>query len=116
MNTQALLRSGLFSLLGLGFLSLGAPGAALAQQLELPRPSPLAKVSQAVGLTDVSVEYSSPAIKGLREYEGGKGGAIAGLRKVRPGDACVHPGLPDTHAPARDARPRRGGERRRGRQ
>jgi len=68
MNTQALLRSGLFSLLGLGFLSLGAPGAALAQQLELPRPSPLAKVSQAVGLTDVSVEYSSPALKGRKVF------------------------------------------------
>jgi len=68
MNTQALLRSGLFSLLGLGAFSVGMEGAALAQQLELPRPSPLAKVSQAVGLTDVSVEYSSPAIKGRKVF------------------------------------------------
>lgn len=68
MNTQALLRSGLFSLLGLAAFSVGMEGAALAQQLELPRPSPLAKVSQAVGLTDVSVEYSSPAIKGRKVF------------------------------------------------
>lgn len=68
MNTQALLRSGLFSLLGLAAFSVGMEGAAQAQQLELPRPSPLAKVSQAVGLTDVSVEYSSPAIKGRKVF------------------------------------------------
>jgi Protein of unknown function (DUF2911). len=33
-------------------------------QLDLPRPSPSAKVSQVIGLTEVSVEYSSPAVKG----------------------------------------------------
>ncbi len=38
---------------------------ALAQQaLELPRPSPFAKVSQTVGLTEIAVEYSSPAVRG----------------------------------------------------
>lgn len=37
-----------------------APGAPKA---ETPRPSPAAKVSQRVGLTDVSVEYSSPGVK-----------------------------------------------------
>ncbi len=35
-----------------------------AQQLELPRPSLGAKVSQTVGLTDISVDYSSPAARG----------------------------------------------------
>lgn len=40
----------------------------LAQQLDLPRPSPLAKVSQVVGLTDVSLEYSSPAVKGRKVF------------------------------------------------
>lgn len=40
---------------------------ALAQQaLELPSPSPAAKVSQRVGVTDISVEYSSPAAKGRK--------------------------------------------------
>lgn len=32
---------------------------AFAQQLELPAPSPAAKVSQRVGLTDIAIEYSS---------------------------------------------------------
>ena len=31
--------------------------------IELPRPSPAATVSQRVGVTDVKVEYSSPAVK-----------------------------------------------------
>jgi hypothetical protein len=37
---------------------------AFAQQLELPRPSLAAKVSQTVGLTEISVDYSSPAARG----------------------------------------------------
>lgn len=40
----------------------------LAQQLDLPRPSPMAKASQVVGLTDVSIEYSSPAVKGRKVF------------------------------------------------
>lgn len=32
-------------------------------QLDLPRPSPNAKVSQTIGLTEISVDYSSPAVK-----------------------------------------------------
>jgi hypothetical protein len=37
-----------------------------AAQLKLPASSPAAKVSQEVGLTDISVEYSSPAVKGRK--------------------------------------------------
>lgn len=45
----------------------GVVRTALAQQaLELPSPSPAAKVSQRVGITDISVEYSSPAVKGRK--------------------------------------------------
>ncbi|TAH42569.1 MAG: DUF2911 domain-containing protein [Bacteroidetes bacterium] len=33
-------------------------------QLQLPAPSPKASVSQTVGLTDISIEYSSPGAKG----------------------------------------------------
>ena len=33
-------------------------------QPELPRPSPFAKVSQTIGLTEITVDYSSPAVKG----------------------------------------------------
>jgi hypothetical protein len=38
----------------------------MAQQLDLPRPSPNAKVSQFIGLTEVTVDYSSPAVKGRK--------------------------------------------------
>jgi len=34
--------------------------------LELPRPSPFAKVSQDVGLTTITVDYSSPGVKGRK--------------------------------------------------
>jgi hypothetical protein len=39
-------------------------------QLDLPRPSPAAKVSQVIGLTEVSVDYSSPAVKGRKIWGG----------------------------------------------
>jgi hypothetical protein len=42
-------------------LLLSVPAAA---QMQLPAASPAASVKQTVGLTDVSVEYSSPAVKG----------------------------------------------------
>jgi hypothetical protein len=41
-----------------------------AAQLQLPRPSPQAKVTQTVGLTEISVEYSSPAVKGRKIWGG----------------------------------------------
>ncbi len=37
---------------------------AAAQQLDLPRPSLGAKVAQTVGLTEISLDYSSPAARG----------------------------------------------------
>jgi hypothetical protein len=37
---------------------------ALSQSLELPAPSPKAKVEQRVGVTDFALEYSSPGVKG----------------------------------------------------
>ncbi len=39
-----------------------------AQDLAMPRPSPLAKVTQTVGYTDLTVEYSSPGVKGRKIY------------------------------------------------
>jgi hypothetical protein len=46
--------------------ALLASTSALSQQpsLELPRPSPSAKFSQTVGLTEISIEYSSPGVHG----------------------------------------------------
>lgn len=62
MNTM--LKAGACAL-ALSFASLAG-----AQQLELPRPSPNAKVTQTVGVTDISVEYSSPAVKGRKIWGG----------------------------------------------
>lgn len=57
--------------LGACALVLGATaGVAAAQQLELPRKSPNAKITQTVGVTDITVEYSSPAVRG-RKIRGG---------------------------------------------
>jgi hypothetical protein len=50
------------SLVAAATLSLSSSGA--SAQLDLPRPSPSAKVSQVIGLTEVTVDYSSPAVKG----------------------------------------------------
>src|SRR5262245_30429216 len=40
--------------------------SASAQQLQLPAKSPGAKVTQTVGLTDITIEYSSPAVNGRK--------------------------------------------------
>lgn len=46
--------------LAFGLLLAGAAQA----QLQLPQPSPLAKVTQTIGLTDVTLEYSRPSKRG----------------------------------------------------
>lgn len=51
-----------FKLLAAALLSLQL-GTAQAQ-LQLPQPSPKASVMQQVGLTDITIDYSSPAVKG----------------------------------------------------
>lgn len=45
-----------------GFLALAAITA--NAQVDTPQPSPVGKVSQQVGLTDVNIEYSRPSAKG----------------------------------------------------
>ena len=45
-------------------LSLALALPAAAQQFTPPRPSPNAKVTQTIGLTEVSVTYSRPGVKG----------------------------------------------------
>src|SRR4051794_27555648 len=47
-----------------GLLLVLTAGAALAQQLDLPRPSPNASVTQTVGITDITIKYSRPGVKG----------------------------------------------------
>lgn len=45
-------------------VSLAATSA--AAELQLPKPSPLARVMQTVGVTEITVEYSSPGMKGRK--------------------------------------------------
>ena len=42
------------------------PGASRLANLELPRESPVGKLSQQVGLTEIAVEYGSPAVAGRK--------------------------------------------------
>jgi hypothetical protein len=39
-----------------------------AQQIQMPQASPAAKISQKVGLTDVTVEYSRPSMRGRKIF------------------------------------------------
>src|SRR5688572_16384827 len=55
--------------LSLAFVALSST-AALAQPFELPRLSPFAKVTQTVGLTDITVDYSSPGVRGRKIFGG----------------------------------------------
>ena len=41
-----------------------------AAQLNTPRPSPLGKISQIIGLTEVKIEYSRPGVKGRKIFGG----------------------------------------------
>jgi hypothetical protein len=45
-----------------------ALAALVSSAQDLPRPSPLGKVQQVVGLTNVSIEYSRPGVKGRRIF------------------------------------------------
>lgn len=44
--------------------------SAMAQQVRTPRPSPNATLTQAVGLTDVTIKYSRPGVKGRTIWGG----------------------------------------------
>src|SRR5689334_23112914 len=52
--------------LALSLLLTTAGAAPAFAQLDLPRPSPFAAVKQTVGLTDITVDYSSPGVKGRK--------------------------------------------------
>jgi hypothetical protein len=53
----------LFFIAALCLLSLGATA-----QIETPAPSPAASLTQTVGLTDISIDYSRPSMKGRTVY------------------------------------------------
>jgi hypothetical protein len=54
-------------LIGLLLIPLNYP---FAQEFETPRPSPNATVSQTVGITHVTIDYSSPGVKGRKIWGG----------------------------------------------
>ena len=43
-------------------------GSRVSAQLQLPAPSPAAKVTQTIGLTEITIEYSSPGVKGRKIF------------------------------------------------
>jgi hypothetical protein len=55
-----------FALCGAAAVALCLAGGLARADLDLPRPSPFAKVVQTVGLTDITVDYSSPGVKGRK--------------------------------------------------
>lgn len=54
--------------LSLGLLFAARPVAAVVSEIELPRESPVGRLSQQVGLTEISVEYGSPAVRGRKVW------------------------------------------------
>lgn len=52
----------------LAAVALFCCSTAFAQQLQLPAKSPGAKLTQTVGLTDITIEYSSPAVHGRKVW------------------------------------------------
>lgn len=59
----ALSAAGLLSILAALIAS-----TALAQTLDLPRPSPNASVTQTVGVTDITIKYSRPGVRGRQVW------------------------------------------------
>lgn len=85
------------SFLVLLLLVLGAAPLASAQ-VRVPRPSPKASVMQTIGVTDVTITYSRPGVKGrtiwgdaLPEQAGTKGEATLDDQNVRPKGAPIVP-------------------------
>jgi hypothetical protein len=83
-----------FALLVLVFLA--APFA--AAQVRLPRPSQKASVMQTIGVTDVTITYSRPGVKGRRIWgdplpsqASVKGEATLDNQNLRPKDAAIVP-------------------------
>lgn len=63
----------LFKHLTLALLVASLPllsASSASAQPDLPRPSPFAKVAQFIGLTEITVDYSSPAVKGRTIWGG----------------------------------------------
>jgi hypothetical protein len=69
---------------------------AQAQGIRAPRPSPKASVMQTFGVTDLTITYSRPAVKGRKIWGDAPAGATAGTAtlddaRARPKDAAIVP-------------------------
>ena len=78
------------------FLLVAAPVGFAQSSLRLPRPSQKASVMQTVGVTDVSITYSRPGVKGRKIWGDPPAGAAAGEAtlddgRARPKDAVIVP-------------------------
>jgi hypothetical protein len=73
--------------------------AAASAQVTLPRPSQKASVMQRIGVTDVTITYSRPAVKGRKiwgdplpeQIKDVKGEATLDDQNIRPKDAAIAP-------------------------
>ncbi len=82
----------------LSVLVVGASLSALGQTIRAPRPSQKASVMQTIGVTDVTITYSRPGVKGrkiwgdpLPSQAEVKGEATLDDQNVRPKDAAIVP-------------------------
>lgn len=97
MNSLKHLYTCCFALL-LFVLGTAEYGSAQTAPLRLPRPSQKASVMQTVGVTDITIIYSRPGVKGrkiwgdpLPEQSSVKGEATLDNQNVRPKDAVIVP-------------------------
>jgi len=82
------------------FVVFGAASYAFAQAppaVRTPRPSPAASVSQTIGVTDITINYSRPAVKGRAIFgdalpeQTAKGEATLDDQNIRPKGAVIVP-------------------------
>ena len=97
---MSFLRKSYFSSLVLLALTLSGVHYAAAQTpppVRTPRPSQKASVMQTIGVTDVTITYSRPGVKGRKIWgdalpsQGGKGEATLDDQNARPKDAVIVP-------------------------
>jgi hypothetical protein len=98
MNTSKRFYFSSLVLLLLVFFAASLASAQAPPQIRLPRPSPKASVMQTIGVTDVTITYSRPAVKGraiwgdpLPEQASVKGEATLDDQTVRPKNAPIVP-------------------------
>ncbi|HEV2864127.1 MAG TPA: DUF2911 domain-containing protein [Pyrinomonadaceae bacterium] len=77
-------------------LALGAAAVAVRAQVRTPRPSPKASVMQTLGVTDVTITYSRPGVKGRKIWGDAPAGSAAGTAtlddaRARAKDAVIVP-------------------------